>query len=233
MKVEKMFDTISPTYDRTNRILSLGLDQYWRRQVAKFLPKKKPLYLLDCATGTGDQLIALMEPTQTIGQAIGIDLATEMLRLGRQKIKEKPYKDKILLQEASVTALPFSPNTFDCATISFGIRNVDNVPLALTEMYRVLKPGGRIVVLEFSLPRSDILRTFHLFYLRKCLPYIGGWLSNNRDAYTYLNKTIEAFPSGQNFCGLLNNAGFISACAHPLTLGIVTLYVGDKPCLLG
>ena len=233
MKVEKMFDTISPTYDRTNRILSLGLDQYWRRRVAKFLPKRQPLYLLDCATGTGDQLIALMEHTESVGQAVGIDLATEMLRLGRQKIKEKPYKNKVLLQEASATALPFAENTFDCATIAFGIRNVDDVPLALSEMRRVLKPGGRLVVLEFSLPKNEILKALHLFYLRKCLPYIGGWLSKNRDAYTYLNKTIEAFPSGQNFCGLLKHAGFISASAHPLTLGIVTLYVGDKPCSLG
>lgn len=228
MTVEKMFDTISPTYDRTNRILSLGLDQYWRRQTAKFLPSKNSLFLIDCASGTGDQIIALMEHTKKVGQAIGIDLATEMLRIGREKIKQKTYKNKVLLQEASATALPFSSNTFDCATISFGIRNVDNVPLALSEMHRVLKPGGRIIVLEFSLPNNDLLKTLHLFYLRRCLPYVGGWLSKNRDAYTYLNKTIEAFPSGQNFCALLKNAGFIAAEAHPLTLGIVTLYVGDK-----
>ncbi len=228
-----MFNTISPTYDRTNRILSLGLDQYWRRQVAKFLPKKKPLFLLDCATGTGDQIISLMEHTKKVSQAIGIDLATEMLRLGRQKIKGKPYKDKVLLQEGSATALQFSADTFDCATISFGIRNVDDVPKCLREIHRVLKPGGRIAVLEFSLPKSELLKALHLFYLRRCLPYIGGWLSKNRSAYTYLNKTIEAFPSGKNFCSLMEAAGFTATEAHPLTLGIVTLYIGDKSCSPG
>ena len=140
-----------------------------------------------------------MEHTKKVGQAIGIDLATEMLRIGREKMKQKTYKNKVLLQEGSATALPFSSNTFDCATISFGIRNVDNVPLALSEMHRVLKPGGRIIALEFSLPTNDLLKALHLFYLRRCLPYVGGWLSKNRDAYTYLNKTIEAFPSGQTF----------------------------------
>ena len=233
MLVEKMFDTISPTYDRTNRILSLGLDQYWRRQVAKFLPPKKNLFLLDCATGTGDEIIALMEHAKSVSQAIGIDLATEMLRLGRQKMKVKPYKNKVLLQQGSATALQFSADMFDCATISFGIRNVDDVPRCLREIHRVLKPGGRIVVLEFSLPKNELMKALHLFYLRRCLPYIGGWLSKNRDAYTYLNKTIEAFPSGRNFCNLMDTVGFTATAAHPLTGGIVTLYVGDKPCSPG
>ena len=137
-----------PTDDLDNRILSLGLDRHWRRQAAKFLPSKNSLFLLDCAPDRGQ--ITIMEHTKKVGQAIGIDLATEMLRgIGREKINKRPIKNKVLLQEGSATALPFSSNTFDCATISFGIRNVkQDVPLALTEMHRVLKPGGRIIVLN-------------------------------------------------------------------------------------
>lgn len=224
----KMFNQISPTYDRTNRILSLGIDQYWRKKVARFLPHKDKIRLLDCATGTGDQIFSLMKKSDRIHQAIGIDLASEMLRIGKQKLKKKSYAHQVTLKQASVLALPFVDNSFDCATISFGIRNVPDVGASLKEIFRVLAPGGRILVLEFSLPKNQKLKTAHLYYLRHWMPKIGALISKDKTAYTYLNETIESFPYGQEFCALLEETGFRNVLAHPLTFGIATLYQGDK-----
>lgn len=227
-EIWKMFNHISPTYDRINRILSLGIDKYWRKKVARFLPKKEKIRLLDCATGTGDQLFSIMKRSKKISQAVGVDLASEMLRIGKKKLKEKPYAQGVSLKQASVTELPFVDESFDCVTISFGIRNVADAEKGLKEIFRVLSPGGRILVLEFSLPKHPKLKAAHLFYLRHMLPKIGGWISKNKEAYKYLNETIETFPYGDNFCDLLVGAGFKNVQAHPLTFGVVTLYQGDK-----
>ncbi len=227
--VWKMFDRISPTYDRVNRILSLGIDQYWRKKVAAFLPEGDNLTLLDCATGTGDQIIALMERAPKIGNAVGIDLAQDMLRIGKQKLQKKHYGHRVSLEVASALEIPYVDHTFDCATIAFGIRNVTDVSQCLKEVRRVLKKEGRLILLEFSLPRQAQLKKAHLFYLRNWVPRIGGWISNNREAYTYLNDTIETFPSGEAFCELLREAGYVHVQARPLTGGIATLYSGDHP----
>jgi demethylmenaquinone methyltransferase / 2-methoxy-6-polyprenyl-1,4-benzoquinol methylase len=227
-EVWKMFDQISPTYDKVNRILSCGLDRSWRNQLARHLPQREKLSLLDSATGTGDQLFALMERSPHLESAVGIDLSTKMIDIARGKLKKKEYSSLVLLQEASATSLPFANESFDCATISFGIRNVSDPLLALAENFRVLKKGGRLLVLEFSLPKNAALRALHLFYLRKILPHLGGWISKNREAYTYLNETIESFPYGDAFCALMEKAGFANVRAHPLTMGIVSLYCGDK-----
>lgn len=228
-EVWKMFNQISPTYDRTNRILSLGIDQYWRKKVARFLPHKDKIRLLDCATGTGDQIFSLMKKSRRVHQAVGIDLASEMLRIGKKKLKKKPYAHQVMLKQASVLALPFVDNSFDCATISFGIRNVPDVDASLKEIFRVLAPQGRILVLEFSLPKNQKIKAAHLYYLRHWMPKIGAFISKDKNAYTYLNETIETFPHGKNFCALLENAGFKNVAAHPLTFGVVTLYQGDIP----
>jgi demethylmenaquinone methyltransferase/2-methoxy-6-polyprenyl-1,4-benzoquinol methylase len=151
-----------------------------------------------------------------------------MLRIGKKKLKQKPYARDVLLRQACATDLPFADGSFDCATISFGIRNVDNIGKCLSEIYRVLVPGGRILVLEFSLPSHPKLKAAHLFYLRRFIPKIGGWLSKDKQAYKYLNETIETFPHGENFCALLKEAGYKNVQAHPLTFGVVTLYQGDK-----
>ena len=226
-EVWKMFNHISPSYDKVNRILSLGVDQYWRRKVAHFLPKKEKIRLLDCATGTGDQIFSLMK-SKRVDRAVGVDLASEMLRIGKKKLKEKPYSKRVMLKQACMSALPFADGSFDCATISFGIRNVENVEKCLKEIHRVLTLNGRILVLEFSLPSNQKLKAAHLFYLRHFIPKIGGWISKNKEAYRYLNETIESFPYGENFCALLSSAGFKNVKAHPLTFGVVTLYQGDK-----
>ena len=222
--VFEIFDAIAPTYDRTNRILSGGIDLYWRRKMASFLPKKEKIQLLDLATGTGDQLLSLLKNSRHIHQAVGIDLAEEMLKIGRSKLKGYP----VTLKKASATDLPYSEDTFDCATMSFGIRNVDHVPQCLREIHRVLRPEGRALILEFSLPKQKWIQKSYLLYLNKLLPRIGKLISAHTEAYTYLARTIQAFPQAEAFCQLMQEAGFRSVKACPLTLGIVTIYQGDK-----
>lgn len=227
-EIWKMFDQISTTYDRVNRVMTLGLDQYWRKQMRRFLPKGNHLKLLDCATGTGDQIIVLMEKSNRVSEAIGIDLAEAMVAIGVEKIGKKPYAAAVSMQVASALEIPFPDATFDCVTISFGIRNVTDVSLALREFFRVLKPGGRLLILEGTVPSNPLFKAFHLFYLRHFLPRIGGFISKKQSAYRYLNETIETFPRGKAFVQLMEAAGFRQACAHPLTAGVATIYQGDK-----
>lgn len=227
-EIWKMFDAISPTYDRVNRVMTYGFDRYWRKKMAERLPPFDKIALLDIATGTGDQIFFLMDHASSIDYAIGIDLAKEMLRIAQKKLKTKPYADKITFQEVDALNLPFDDNAFECVTISFGIRNVTNVSLCLKEMARVVKKNGKVLILEASLPKKGLVRKGYLFYLRHLLPRIGGLLSKNPAAYRYLNQTIETFPSGQDFCDLMMQAGFKKAIAHPLTLGSVTIYEGEK-----
>ncbi len=227
-EIWKMFDAIAGTYDRSNRLMTGGMDLVWRKKMGSFLPKGESLSLLDCATGTGDQIMALMDRSPKIVQAVGIDLAGAMLKIGKEKIAKKPYAREVRLQEASALAIPYPDNTFDLATISFGIRNVTDVSLCLKELLRVLKPNGRLLILESSLPQNRILKSIHLLYLRHILPRVGSFLSKNREAYTYLNLTTELFPSGLAFCKNLEEAGFKNCKAHPLTMGVVSIYVGDK-----
>lgn len=227
-EVWKMFDQISPTYDCVNRIMSFGCDQHWRKRLCNFLPPHKGLHILDCATGTGDQIIALFEKNPDIASVVGIDLAEAMVALGQQKIEKKNYKDKVTFKVASALDTHFQGDHFDCVTISFGIRNVTDVMAAFKEFRRVLKPGGRVLILEGTIPHQKWLKAAHLFYLRKFLPRIGGIISNNTDAYRYLNKTIETFPQGERFCGLMRAAGFIKVKANSVFGGIVTVYQGDK-----
>ncbi len=196
----------------------------WRRALRKFLPPQHNLHLLDVATGTGDQLLALLADSR-IASAIGVDIARDMLERGRLKLV--PWSGRVRLQEGDALALAFAAHTFDVITISFGIRNVPNPLLALREMRRVLKPHGRILILEFSMPTGWRLPFFRL-YLRHILPRIGGLLSGNPDAYRYLNRTIESFPSGQAFLAWMHEAGFKHATAHPLTGGAVTLYTAIR-----
>ncbi|MBU6383357.1 MAG: bifunctional demethylmenaquinone methyltransferase/2-methoxy-6-polyprenyl-1,4-benzoquinol methylase UbiE [Verrucomicrobia bacterium] len=221
-KVWQMFDAISPTYDRTNRIISFGRDQYWRAKVAEFLPPQKNLKILDLATGTGDQALALIKSQASIHSITGIDLSSEMLEIAKRKI---PCKMQFMVADAE--QLPFKEKTFDAATFSFGIRNVTDPSKSLKEMYRVLKQKGRALILEFSLPPQPI-RAFFFFYLRHILPRLAGMVSKNRLAYQYLNKTIEHFPSGKAFCALMREAGFGRLKAIPMNLGSVTLYIGEK-----
>ena len=226
----EMFNAISPTYDRVNRIVSFGIDRIWRNRLARELPSKKELHLLDIATGTADQLIALLAHCPNISRALGIDVAKEMLDLGNKKLFRRGFSTRASLLQASALALPAASESMDCTTISFGVRNVGDFFASLREMYRVLRPGGQALILEFSLPRNRMIRAAHLFYLRQLLPRIGGLISGNRKAYDYLNQTIEKFPYGEAFCERMGEAGFCDVEAIPMTFGVATLYKGKKPC---
>lgn len=225
-EISGMFNAIAKRYDRANRCLSLGIDARWRKSLAKYLPEKENMRLLDIATGTCDQLIALMQ-TGKVSCGVGIDLAEEMLAIGKQKILQYPFGEKIDLLCASACEIPFPDHSFDCTTISFGIRNVQGN--CLKEMFRILAPSGRALILEFSLPKNHLIRLCHLFYLRHLIPMIGGLMTKKKEAYRYLNQTIEAFPYGEKFLELMEKEGFVHCRAIPLTFGIATLYVGERP----
>ena len=225
--VSEMFNSISEKYDVVNRILSFGIDKRWRKKIIDAMPKGANLRLLDLATGTGDQLLSLMESGR-ISYGLGIDIAEEMVKLGKAKADKSPYRENIALKIASALSIPEEDNAFDCVTMSFGIRNVEDPSRCLKEMYRVLALGGRALILEFSLPKSSIILHCHLLYLRTILPFIGGILSGKKSAYKYLGETIATFPYGNAFLELMNNAGFREVKALPLTFGIATLYIGEK-----
>lgn len=220
----RIFDGIARTYDPVNRVLSLGLDQGWRRRAARHLPPGRDLDVLDLATGTGDLALALWK-TERCRRVVGMDLSTEMLAVGRKKVAGI---SGIELCEGDATKIPAADERFDAVTIAFGIRNVPDVPRCLSEMRRVLRPGGRAIVLEFSMPANALMRLGHRFYLRHVLPLVGGLVSGNRAAYVYLNETIEAFPYGEDFLALVRLAGFSRVWSERLGSGIATIYVGER-----
>jgi len=226
-QISQMFNEISPVYDLNNRILSMGIDRRWRKALEKHLPKGQGLDLLDLATGTCDQLLSLMK-TQKFKTALGIDPAAKMLKVGQQKVNRMPFASRVILEKASALEIPAEDDSFSCITISFGIRNVGDYPKCLKEMHRVLAPKGKVLILEFSLPDNKLIRSAHLFYLRHFIPFIGGLFSGKKQAYRYLNKTIESFPCGEAFCLEMQKAGFTNVAAHPLTFGVATLYAGEK-----
>lgn len=226
-KVTEMFDSISPTYDLVNTILSFGLDKRWRKKMISKIPNQKNLSLLDIATGTGEVLMEAFEKNKaTMG--VGVDLSTKMLEIAKQKFRRSPFNAQVNLLDANALSLPFEDAFFDATTMSYGIRNVQDVPAALKEMHRVLKDGGRSLILEFSLPKNKLLKKLHLLYLRKCLPKIGHYFSKSKSSYEYLNQTIESFPYGDDFLELLKEAGFSDCKAYPILGGITTLYTGEK-----
>ncbi|HMO52266.1 MAG TPA: bifunctional demethylmenaquinone methyltransferase/2-methoxy-6-polyprenyl-1,4-benzoquinol methylase UbiE [Kiritimatiellia bacterium] len=227
-QVWAMFDRIAPRYDMLNRLLSFRRDVAWRNRMATMVPDRSGLVLLDIATGTADQIISLMTKTPRIAGAVGVDMSEGMLSHGRVKIERLGWQERVTLKTGDAMSIPEPDQQFDVATMSFGIRNVLNVTEALREVYRVLKPGGRALILEFSTPGNPVFRPLYFFYLRHLLPIIGGILSGDRKAYRYLNRTIETFPSGEAFCAIMKEAGFINVSATPLTLGIASIYQGDR-----
>lgn len=224
----EMFDQIAKTYDRCNRILSFGIDKSWRERLAQSLPSHNKIAVLDVATGTGDLLFAMLSARPNIEKAIGVDLAQEMLSIGQKKASAfaLPKPIEFLCQDAA--HLAFEDGTFDVVTIAFGIRNVLNIDKSLKEMHRVLKPSGTLLVLEFSLPENRLWRSLYLAYFRYVLPFIGGILSNNFSAYSYLNRSVEGFYSKEEFACLMQKAGFASVSLQSLSKGIAHIYSGSK-----
>lgn len=227
-KTYLMFDRIAKTYDPLNRVLSMGIDNMWRRRMVKHLPEGESLALLDLATGTGDQLIEMCNREPRITKALGMDMSEGMLEIGREKLKDHKLPEGTTLKTGDATDIPVEDASFDVTTITFGIRNVNNVPASLREMHRVLRPGGRSLILEFALPSNALFRGLYLLYFRRILPFIGSIVSGDKHAYSYLNQSVEAFPYGDKFCDMMRDAGFQNVKATPLTFGIAMIYQGDK-----
>lgn len=223
-----MFDRIAKRYDLLNRLLSFRQDVGWRRTLARHLPEGDSLRVLDLATGTGDLLLALQNETPRVRSGAGLDMSWKMLELAREKFLRLRIWDRFQLVRGDATALAVGDETFDAVTIAFGIRNVSDVPAALSEMRRLLRTGGRALILEFSLPKNSIIRFGYLLYFRRVLPFVGGAISGDHGAYRYLNESVESFPYGEAFLDLMRAAGFTRLKAIPLSFGIATLYVGDK-----
>ncbi|HNP18237.1 MAG TPA: bifunctional demethylmenaquinone methyltransferase/2-methoxy-6-polyprenyl-1,4-benzoquinol methylase UbiE [Fulvivirga sp.] len=225
-QVAEMFNNISKKYDFLNHFLSLGIDILWRKQAIGMLKKDKPKYILDIATGTGDFAIeALSLKPEKI---IGVDISEGMLSVGREKMKRKGLDKIIDLQLGDSEKLLFDDNTFDSVIVSFGVRNFENLEKGIMDMNRVLKPGGKAVILEFSKPTKFPFKQIYNFYFRAILPKIGKLVSKDNAAYTYLPESVEAFPDGEKFLEVLKNAGFKNTKCRSLTFGVSSIYVGEK-----
>lgn len=225
--VETMFDSIAGKYDFLNHFLTLNIDKTWRKKAVKQLQTKKQAIYLDIASGTGDLAIAIAKKKKP-QQIIGIDISEGMLQVGREKIKRLGLDNIISLQQENCESLSFSDNTFDAATIGFGIRNFQNPDRGLEEIYRVLKPKGELVILEFSRPQNTFIRWIYDIYFRYILPLIGKLFSKNSSAYTYLPESVIQFPYGQKFATKMTDVGFKDVTYHSLTFGIAMIYRGVK-----
>jgi demethylmenaquinone methyltransferase/2-methoxy-6-polyprenyl-1,4-benzoquinol methylase len=225
-KNSEMFDQIAGSYDFLNHLLSLNIDKAWRRKAIASIASLKPRKILDVATGTGDMAIAAMRLDPD--HITGIDVSKGMLDVGRVKILDRGLNSRISLIEAACEDLPFDEFTFDAAIVAFGVRNFKDPQKGLSEIIRVLKPGGKVSILEFSLPRQKWLRAGYRFYFHHLVPAIGRWFSRDLSAYRYLPDSVETFPKGQDFVNLLNQAGFTASSYEPLTFGICGLYTGIK-----
>jgi demethylmenaquinone methyltransferase/2-methoxy-6-polyprenyl-1,4-benzoquinol methylase len=223
-QVEAMFDAIAPRYDLLNRVLSLGVDRRWRRKAVGVLETERPARILDVATGTADLAVEAMRLDPK--KVVGVDLSEEMLRRGREKVERLGLSDRIILQRGDAEKLPFSDNQFHAALVAFGVRNFQDLDKGLAEIRRVLRPGGMLVVLEFSKPRAFPIKQLYAFYSRFILPRVGEAVSKNDGAYRYLPDSVAAFPDGEDFLDRLRQAGYHDVTCQPLTFGIASLYKG-------
>jgi len=226
--VETMFDAVAPRYDLLNRILSGGIDRYWRTKAVELLIDEQPVRVLDVATGTAD-LALKAERMLHPREVVGVDLSTQMLNRGRTKLANRGLTKRIRLLEENAEALPFDDATFDAALVGFGVRNFEDLEAGLREIRRVLRPGGRLVVLEFSQPRAFPVKQLYDGYSRWLLPQIGGLISPDEGAYEYLPASVAAFPDGADFLKRMNQSGFTNLLWRPLTFGIASLYRGAAP----
>lgn len=225
-QVAQMFNNISKRYDFLNHFLSLGIDIMWRKKAIKMLKEDQPKQILDIATGTGDFAIEALALNPD--KVIGVDISEGMLEVGRKKMKEKKYDDRIELHSGDSEGLLFDDNKFDAVIVAFGVRNFENLEKGLADMYRVLKPGGKVVVLEFSRPTMFPFKQLYQFYFKYILPLVGRLISKDQAAYTYLPDSVRNFPDGKDFLNILDRIGFLKTQCRPLTLGISSIYVGSK-----
>lgn len=226
-QIEQMFDSIAPKYDFLNRALSLGIDIIWRKQAVNQLKPKSPKVILDIATGTADLALEAAKQLKP-DRIVGVDIAENMLSIGRKKIKQKHEQDIIELKQGDSTNLQFEDNSFDAVMAAYGVRNFDNLTLGLKEMVRVLKPGGTLLVLEFSKPEKFPVKQLFNFYFRYILPNVGKLVSKDSSAYEYLPQSVSAFPQGDRFINILKELGLNNTEWIPQTFGISSIYTGTK-----
>ena len=225
--IAAMFDRISPKYDALNHLLSLNIDKVWRRKTSKAVAKSQPKTILDLATGTADLAIALAKCNPQ-AHIIGMDISEKMLEIGKEKVSKKGLANQIELRLGDAATLPFESNTFDAVTVAFGVRNFENLEHGLSEIQRVLKPNGRAVILEFSMPERFPIKQLYALYFKHLLPAIGKAVSKDGNAYSYLPLSVEQFPKPKVFLRMLAEKGLENGMAKPLSFGIATLYTSTK-----
>ncbi len=225
-QVTNMFDKIAKSYDLLNHLLSFGIDKRWRKKAVNILQQNNPAKVLDVATGTGD--FAFSISMSGVAEVVGVDLSEEMINVAKSKFKQH-YSDKnIIFKLADAEKLPFDDNVFDAATVAFGVRNYENLEIGLKELYRVIKPGGKTVIIEFSKPKHFPFRNIYHLYFKYFVPFIGGIISKDKKAYRYLYHSVDNFPYGNNFIVKLDKAGFNNNKSIPLTFGIASIYLANK-----
>jgi demethylmenaquinone methyltransferase/2-methoxy-6-polyprenyl-1,4-benzoquinol methylase len=225
-KIQSMFSTIAHRYDLLNRVLSLGIDGYWRKFAVNQLPRVENARFLDVATGTCDVALEIIKRFPPDAKVVGVDFSEGMLELGKEKVRAAGLQDRIDVRFADVTALPFEDNSFDASTIAFGIRNVQDYKQGISEMSRVVKSGGRVVILEFTSIQSRFFRPLYVFYITKVLPFIGELISGKKGAYKYLPDSMLNFPAPEKFKEAMEETGLKDVTYHKLSFGITAVHVG-------
>ena len=225
-QVEEMFDNIAHRYDFLNHLLSLGMDITWRKKAVKYIGSVRPKMILDVASGTGD--FAFEALSLHPEKIIGFDLSEGMMNYGRVKAKKMKVSDIVEFVKGDSEKMPFADNSFDAITVGFGVRNFENLEAGLKEMHRVLRSGGKVAILEASMPGNAIIHSLFSLYFGKIVPLIGRWFSNDARAYSYLPESVQAFPSGLEFVRILENIGFRKVKWQPLTFGVCAFYTMEK-----
>ena len=225
--VKKMFDNIAPDYDKLNHILSLNIDKNWRKKAVRELADEaRPLNVLDVACGTGDFTIEIARKVPQGSTVVGVDISDGMIAVGLEKLAKLGID--AALEVADCEALPYEDNTFDRISVGFGVRNFEHLELGLSEMYRVLSHGGKLVILELSVPSNAFIRWCYKLYFLKILPFIGGLVSGDRSAYEYLPASVLRFPAPDKFMSIMKSAGFDVVEHRAMTLGVCRMYIGKK-----
>lgn len=226
-EVHEMFDNIAPKYDLLNHTLSMSIDRVWRRRVVGEVRRAKPGRILDVATGTGDLAIAMARRIRDV-QVLGVDLSEQMLAVARRKIEARGLDGRIVLDRGDAERLAVADASVDVATVAFGVRNFGDLGAGLRELARTIKPGGKVVILEFSRPRNRVFRALYEFYSYKILPRIGGLVSRDKRAYEYLPASVGEFPAPEEFMAMMARAGFRNCRARSQSFGIAQIYIGER-----